>query len=80
MEGLIWFGVNALVALALLILWLMLIFQKTRASGIEQLITLIRCGWVLLLMVSLQIYPNLVVRNPRDWDSFWWMSSSDAKI
>jgi hypothetical protein len=73
-EGLIWFGVNALVALAVLIVWLMLIFQKTRASAIEQLGTLVRCGWVLLLMVGLQIHPNLVVRNPRDWDSFYWMS------
>jgi len=74
MEGLIWFGVNALVGLALLISWLMLIFQKTRGSAIEQLGTLVRCGWVLLLMFSLQIHPNLVVRNPRDWESFWWMS------
>ena len=74
MEGLIWFCVNALVALALLIVWLMLLFQKTRAAAIEQLGTLVRCGWVLLLMVAFQIHPNLVVRNPRDWDSFYWMS------
>lgn len=74
MEGLIWFCVNALVALALLIVWLMLLFRKTRAAAMEQLGTLVRCGWVLLLMVGFQVHPNLVVRNPRGWDSFYWMS------
>lgn len=74
MEGLIWFCVNALVALALLIVWLMLLFRKTRAAAMEQLGTLVRSSWVLLLMVGLQLHPNLVVSNPRDWESFYWMS------
>lgn len=74
MEGLIWFFVNALVALAIVIVWLMLIFRKTRAAAIEQLSVLVRCGWALLLVVGLQVYPNLFERRPPDWESFFWLS------
>lgn len=74
MEGLIWFCVNVLVAVALLIGWLMLLFRQNRIAAVEYLSSLVRCGWVLLLMVGLQIHPNLIIRHPRDWESVCWMA------
>lgn len=74
MEGLLWFVVNVLVAFASLVVWSKLCFPKTRDRAVEHLTVLVRCGWALLFVVALQIYPNVFERRPPHWESVFWLA------